>query len=176
MFRPIASAVLAAPLLLACFIPAALAHVTLEAGKAPAGSYYKAVLRVPHGCEGSATTRIRVQIPDGVTAVKPQPKPGWQLAIVTGKLKAPFDDGHGNQITEGITELSWSGGPLPDAYYEEFWFRAKLPDGAVGSSVYFPVVQECEKGVTRWIEIPAPGKSADDYREPAPRVELTPKP
>jgi uncharacterized protein YcnI len=39
-----------------------------------------------------------------------------------------------------------------------------------------PVVQECEKGIHRWIEIPAEGKSADDYKEPAPGIKLLPRP
>jgi uncharacterized protein YcnI len=41
--------------------------------------------------------------------------------------------------------------------------------------LYFPAVQECEKGVHRWIEIPEPGKSARDYKEPAPALKLGPK-
>jgi uncharacterized protein YcnI len=36
---------------------AAMAHVTLETAEAPAGSYYKAVMRVGHGCEGSPCAR-----------------------------------------------------------------------------------------------------------------------
>jgi len=169
-----ARAAVAAAILSAAFVPPAAAHVTLEAGQAPADSYYKAVLRVPHGCEGTGTTRIRVQIPDGVTAVKPQPKAGWTLTIVNGKLAEPYDDGHGNKITEGVREVGWSGGPLPDAYYEEFVFRGKLPN-APGRVLYFPVVQDCEKGVHRWIEIPAAGKTPGDYKEPAPALTLTPK-
>jgi periplasmic copper chaperone A len=34
------------------------------------------------------------------------------------------------------------------------------------------VVRECESGVHRWIEIPQDGKSAADYKEPAPDVKL----
>src|SRR5262245_1228307 len=56
-------------------------HVTLEGKQAPADSYYKAVLNVPHGCKESPTVRIRVRIPEGVISVKPQPKQGWKLAI-----------------------------------------------------------------------------------------------
>jgi uncharacterized protein YcnI len=41
--------------------------------------------------------------------------------------------------------------------------------------LYFPVVQECEKGVHRWIEIPAAGKSPGDYPSPAPGLKLVPK-
>ena len=40
---------------------------------------------------------------------------------------------------------------------------------------YFPLVQECEKGVHRWIEIPAAGKSGHDLAEPAPALKLLPK-
>ncbi|QQO12846.1 DUF1775 domain-containing protein [Bradyrhizobium diazoefficiens] len=41
--------------------------------------------------------------------------------------------------------------------------------------LYFPVVQECESSVNRWIEIPEGGKSSADYKEPAPGVKLLPK-
>ena len=51
----------------------ALAHVTLENQEAKAGASDKGTLRVPHGCEGTATTAIRVKIPDGVIGVKPMP-------------------------------------------------------------------------------------------------------
>lgn len=159
---------------LAALAASASAHVTLERNEAPAGSTYKAVLRVGHGCDGSATVAIRVQIPDGVIAVKPMPKPGWTLETTIGPYPAPvkyFED----TLTEGVREISWSGGNLPDAWYDEFVFRGQLPTGEPGTTIYFPVVQECETGVHRWIEIPAEGKSADDYEEPAPGVALTPK-
>jgi periplasmic copper chaperone A len=152
----------------------AQAHVTFEMAQGPAGGPYKAVLRVSHGCDGSATTRIRVRIPEGVTDVKPQPKPGWQLATTVGKLDKPFDAGHGRTLTEGVTEVSWSGGRLADEHYDEFVMRVQLPDRP-GAVVYFPVVQDCDKGVLRWIEIPAAGKKADDYKEPAPGVTLVPR-
>ncbi len=150
------------------------AHVTLERREAPADSFYKATLRSPHGCKGSPTVRIRVRLPDGVTAVKPQPKQGWKLEITRVKLAKPLDDGHGGKITETVGEVSWSGGRLLDEHFDEFAMMMRLPD-APGTTLYFPVVQECEQGVHRWIEIPEPGKSARDYREPAPALQLTPK-
>lgn len=150
----------------------ALAHVTMEVQQATAGSTYKAVLRVPHGCAGAATLKVRVQIPEGFIAVKPMPKAGWTLDIVKGKYEGSYDL-HGGKLTEGAKELSWTGN-LPDDYYDEFVFRGTLTKAfAVGSTVYFPVVQECEGGkAERWIEIPADGKSADDYEAPAPGVRI----
>ena len=108
----------------ACF-----AHITLETRQAPAGSTYKAVLRVPHGCEGSPTVAIRVKIPEGVYNLKPMPKPGWTIETKNGKYAKSYDPGHGNaKVTEGVVELSWSGGKLPDDHYDEFVFRAALGD------------------------------------------------
>jgi uncharacterized protein YcnI len=71
---------------LLCATPA-FAHVTFEQGQAAVGSTYKAVLRVPHGCDGNATVKIRVQIPEGVISVKPMPKAGWETTTVKGAYK-----------------------------------------------------------------------------------------
>ena len=153
------------------------AHITLDNQQAPVKSTYKAVLRVGHGCEGGKpTTAIRVRIPEGVIAVKPMPKPGWRLAIVKGKYAKTYDY-YGTPLGEGVTEVAWTGGELPDEWYDEFVFRGRLADFAPGTIVYFPVVQECPDGaVHRWIEIPGPGKGADDYEEPAPGVTIVEKP
>ena len=66
----------------------ASAHVTLENHQATVGLSYKAVFAVPHGCAGSATVKIRVQIPEGVVAAKPMPKFGWNLETIKGKYAA----------------------------------------------------------------------------------------
>lgn len=154
----------------------AFAHVTLETQQAPVGSTYKAVLRVPHGCKGAATTKVRVRIPEGVIAVKPMPKPGWTLETAKGKYEKAYDY-YGTPTAEGVTEVSWSGGKLLDEHYDEFVLRAYLTaDLNPDTTLYVPIVQECEGGaVERWIEIPAAGKSADDYKFPAPGVKLMPK-
>ena len=105
--------------------------------------------------------------------VKPMPKPGWKLDVVRGKYQQPMSV-RGTKVTEGVTEVDWSGGNLPDAYYDEFVITGYIADEAqAGQTMYFRVVQECEKGVHRWIEIPAAGQ---DYPEPAPGLTLLPKP
>ncbi|HEY4319369.1 MAG TPA: DUF1775 domain-containing protein [Herbaspirillum sp.] len=146
----------------------ACAHITLDNQQAVAGSYYKAVFKVPHGCKGSATLKIRVRIPEGVIAVKPQPKAGWKIDTVEGAYPKAYAL-HGAQVTSGVREVSWSG-KLPDAYFDEFVFQAYLtPDMPAGRVVYFPVVQECEKGVERWIDLKQPSD------KPAPHLTLVPK-
>jgi uncharacterized protein YcnI len=155
---------------------ASLAHITLEARQAPVGASYKAVLRVPHGCDGTATTSLRVKIPEGIVSIKPMPKPGWTIELIKGKYAKTHEASENAKVSEGVVEIAWSGGKLPDAYYDEFVFRAFVAtDVEPGKPVYFPVVQQCEKGVHRWIEIPAAGKSIDDYPEPAAELTITPK-
>ena len=140
----------------------AFAHATLETNEARIGGTYKAVLRVPHGCDGTATTAIRIKIPDGVIAVKPMPKPGWTLDTKSGPYGKTYTHFHNAKLSEGVTEVTWSGGKLPDAHYDEFVFTSFLArDLEPGKILYFPVVQECEKGVHRWIEVPAAGQSGD---------------
>ena len=155
---------------LAAATPAS-AHITLQTGTAAVGSYYKAVLRVPHGCQGSPTTAIKVRIPEGVISVKPQPKTGWKIDMTRGDYATSYTL-HGATITSGVKELSWTGGPLPDDYYDEFVFQAYLaPSLKAGDKLYFPVVQECEQGVDRWIDTSG-AKGGDN---PAPGLKLTPK-
>jgi uncharacterized protein YcnI len=155
----------------------AAAHVYLEGKQATVGASYKAVFAVPHGCSGSPTVKIRVQIPEGVIAVKPMPKAGWNVDVVEGKYAGEYDY-HGNKLSSGVKEVAWSGGELPDHNYDEFVVSSFLTDSLKpDTTLYFPVVQECEKGVSRWIEIPAEGAGpTHEGKSPAPGVKLLPKP
>ena len=156
----------------------ASAHISLESSQATIGAAYKAVFAVPHGCAGSATIKIRAQIPEGVIAVKPMPKAGWSVDIIKGKYSTEYDY-HGEKLSEGVKEVAWSGGRLPDGNYDEFVISTFLTGGLrLSTMLYFPVVQECEQGISRWIDIPAEGSVAHghDSKSPAPGVKLMPKP
>jgi periplasmic copper chaperone A len=154
----------------------ASAHITLKAKEATIGTPYDAVFVVPHGCAGSATTKIRVQIPEGVIAIKPMPTAGWNVETVTGKYAAAYAY-QGSSVSEGAREVVWSGGKLPDHTREEFAISTFLTGGLKPDTVlYFPTVQECEQGVSRWIDIPADPAHAHDSKWPAPGVTLLPKP
>jgi len=174
----LALAALALPLaLLAPAGAPALAHVTLDLATAPAESYVRLAIRVPHGCGAAATTGIRLQVPEGLTGVHPQPKPGWTLTILPGEPPAgPAGAAPAGEHAAGpmVHELAWRGGPLPSAYYEEFLLMVRTP-AAAGETLWFPFIQECEGGaVTRWIERP----TADTPRPrfPAYGLRLTPRP
>jgi periplasmic copper chaperone A len=117
------------------------AHIGLDRKEAAAGSYYKATFRVPHGCEGSPTIAIRVTLPAGILSAKPQPKPGWTLAVEKATLPEPVKGPHGKSITEVVKSISWSGGSLEDAFFDEFSIQLRLPDEGAGTTLFFPVLQ-----------------------------------
>jgi periplasmic copper chaperone A len=172
MTRTALSLVLAA-LLVASFALPAAAHVTANPSEA-SSLYFKTDFRIPHGCDGSATTAVRVQIPEGVTNAKPQVVAGWEIEVIRTELDEPVEGGHGETITDRVSEIAWRGGPLPDAHLQEFGLSMRLPDAAdvEGGVLWFPVVQECEDGEHRWIEIPDTVEQWGDLDEPAPYVRL----
>ena len=151
---------------------AAGAHPSLERQEATVGAPYKAVVRVPHGCEGSPTVRVGVQIPEGVIGVKPMPKPGWAIETMRGAYAEAHPYYHGAVLKEGVREIVWSG-RLADDHYDEFvfvGFMAKTLSG--GGRIHFPTFQECEQGQQAWADIPAAGQSSHDVKYPAPGVRL----
>jgi uncharacterized protein YcnI len=152
----------------------AAAHVTIDPAEGPADGYATLQVQVPHGCDGSATKAVRVQIPESVPSVTPQVHPGWDVATKEGPKDAV--ELHGETVTRGIKEVVWTAadaGPLPDGRLDLFGMSVKLPAGEPGDPVYFPTVQECVKGKSAWIQIPQAGESEDDLESPAPAVVLT---
>ena len=161
---------LALILSMAVTFPAA-AHVTLEKNSTKPGSFFKTVLKVPHGCDGSPTEKLRVEIPEGIIAVKPMPKPGWQIETTKGKYAKSYAF-HGKDVTEGVTAISWTGGSLPDEYYDEFVFSAYAAATlSPKSKLYFKVTQSCADGELEWSEIPAKG-TGKELERPAPSLQL----
>lgn len=162
----LAAALLAAP---------ALAHVVLHEPQAMAGSSYRAVFRVGHGCDGQPTTGLRVYLPTGVRGARPMPKPGWTLSTRRAPLAEPYTS-HGKTIREEVVEISWQAqGPqqaLPDDWYDEFVVRLSLP--AQAGLLWFRVLQSCGESVLDWHEVPAPGQSTRGLKVPAALLEVLP--
>jgi uncharacterized protein YcnI len=153
----------------AVFLPIVVsAHVTIEPRNALAGSYAKLTFRVSHGCDGSPTKQITVKLPEGVLSVKPQVHTGWNITTKKVKLVKPASL-HGKEITESVSEVTWSGGLLSDEFMDEFAISMKLPESASGP-LAFPVIQECKKGTLQWTEIAKDDKSHSDF--PAPLLIL----
>jgi periplasmic copper chaperone A len=151
----------------------ASAHVSLEAKQSKVGAGYKAVFGIPHGCEGQPTTEVSIDIPEGVIAVKPMPKPGWTLALQKGPYARSYKFYHGEARSDGVKRVTWSGGSLPDDYFDQFvlstFIAGELEPGA---DLYFPVTQKCANGELHWSEVPAAGQDAHSLEHPAPGLAL----
>ncbi|MDB5886025.1 MAG: nuclear export factor [Polaromonas sp.] len=152
----------------------ALSHVSLENRSALAGSSYKAVFQVGHGCDGSATTGLSIRIPTGFIDARPYQKAGWTLSVQREKLAAAGEI-HGKPVADAVNVVSWTANSLEsaqaDAHLDEFMLRGKLPD--TGGPLWFKVLQTCEKGSKDWNEIPAAGISQKSLKLPAVLLEVT---
>ena len=162
------------PLAAACALTAvsivtAFAHSTLERAEAPAGSY-KAVLRIPHGCDGQATHTVRIDLPEGFIGAKPMPKAGWQLATEKGDYAKTYKL-HGKEVSSGVKSVTWSGGDLADEFFDEFAINGSL-SADPGAKLPFIVTQLCKDGQVAWKEIAAEGQDPHSLKFPAPFVTI----
>lgn len=133
--------------------PAARAHVVVAPTMAAPGAVETLNFVVGHGCDGQPTTALRVELPNTVTAVQPQPKPGWTASV--------------EALADGGRAVTWRGGePLTKA--DGFAVRARLP--SEGSKVAFVAVQMCGAATVRWDE-PTPAGAAKP-KHPAPSLTL----
>jgi uncharacterized protein YcnI len=167
------SSALAAGTLLALAAPlAASAHVTVEPSSSAAGSYSVLTFALGHGCEGSPTTAITIDIPEGIASATPTVNPGWDVAKIAVEAAEPATDSHGEAATSRTGQIVYTAkAPLPDGIRDTFEVSVKLPDDAAGDTLAFPVLQTCEVGETRWDEVTADGEAEPQH--PAPTISVT---
>ena len=152
---------------------AANAHVSIAEDTAEAGSYQVLTVSVPHGCDGSATTGIAIQIPSGVNAVTPTRHANYTVEKVMEELESPITDSHGNEVTERVDQIVYTATtPLPEGQRDAFELSLQIPEDAADSTLYFPTVQTCEEGETAWVQVPEDGQDGDDLESPAPGIEI----
>ncbi len=148
---------------------AASAHIVLAEDEAASGSYYAGAFRVGHGCDGKATTSVKIALPEGVLTARPRPKTGWTIDIEKAPLAAPVKGEGGREITERVAAITWTGSLDPD-YFDVFEIMMKLPQSE--GPIYFPTVQSCGDEVLSWTDIPAAGQAWHDVPHPAPILTL----
>lgn len=148
------------------------AHVTATPSTAAAGAYTVVTFSVGHGCEGSPTTKIEIQVPESVLSVTPSRNPFYDVEKTIEKLDEPVADAHGNEVTERTASIVYTAStPLPDGERDAFELSFQLPD-AEGETLSFPTIQTCQKGETGWTEVPADGQDAEELENPAPAFEV----
>lgn len=158
---------------LSTWASAAFPHIVLQDGAAAANASYRATFRVGHGCDGAATTGIKISIPAGFAGAQPMPKAGWTVRSVTGKLAEPYT-AHGKTFTEGVVEIHWTANSadtaLPSDFYDEFVLRGTTP--AKPGPLWFKVLQTCTQGSVGWVEVPTDGTSTKGLKSPAALLDV----
>jgi uncharacterized protein YcnI len=143
---------------------AAAAHVTVNPNKVPAESFARFDVRVPNERPDASTVEVTLQLPPGLVLVSFQPKPGWKRTVEMEQLTEPIEV-FGEQVTERIASVTWSGGEIAPGEFDEFGMSARMP-AEEGAELVFPSIQTYSSGeVVRWIGPP-------DADTPAPRVTL----
>ncbi len=152
---------------------AAYAHISVS-GPAFAGATHEATFGVGHGCDGADTYRVKVQIPAGITSVRPMDSTFGKAVLEK--------DAAGN-----VTAVVWTK-PLADVLPEDSSFykltvRLKLPETPF-KTLHFPTIQTCRSAdgtetVAEWTSTsgehgshdPGTGAPAD---HPAPALFVLP--
>lgn len=152
----------------------AQAHVTVTPNTTDAGAYSVLTFSFGHACEGSPTTSMAIQIPEGINAATPTLNQGWTVEKVMAKLDTPIVDGHGNAVTERVDQIVYTAKePIIDGVRDTFEIQVQLPEDAAEETLAFPTVQTCEQGETAWVQLPAAGQDSHDLDAPAPMFDVT---
>lgn len=155
---------LAALAVVSAFSFSAHAHVSLASGPAFADKSQKITFSVGHGCEGSDTVKVEIEIPTQITSVR-------GLASDFGKVTVTRDPNDTNAATN-IRRLTWTkpaGTELDeDVGFYEITLRGKVANQPF-TQVQINVHQTCANGAEEhWTA--APGASGS----PAPILKVVP--
>lgn len=146
----------------------AQAHITVGSGPAIANSNNEVTFTVGHGCAGADTYRVTIDLPAGVTGVRP-------LRSDFGALSVAKD------LAGTITSVSWQkslADALPaDIALYKLVIRLKTPDQPF-STLYFAAHQTCRAAdgtmtTVDWVGTPAQATDGGTI-EPAPGLPIVP--
>jgi uncharacterized protein YcnI len=172
MRRRLAAGLIAFTWVMLGYSSTAWAHVTVDPASAPQGAEITLGFRVPSEEPNADTVKIQIFFPTvhPILGVDPEPIRGWEDTVVTQQLKVPVqtDDG---PVSSVVSEVQWSGGPIPPGNFEEFHVLAQsLPTNT--DQVVFKALQTYSNGdIVRWID---PVTVADpNPPHPTPILKLT---
>ncbi|RKP27690.1 hypothetical protein SYNPS1DRAFT_26669 [Syncephalis pseudoplumigaleata] len=150
------------------------AHVSITPPKINADTYSSIAFRIPHGCNGSPTTKVTVKLPTNTSSVKGAFIPGWQISTTTRPLEVPFKS-DGKEVNTTVDTVTWSAdtagnNSLPDTAYMDFGLTLKTPiKPNANDKLAFDLYQVCTNGSNNWTD------TAPNGEHPQPAVTLLPK-
>ena len=141
-----------AVLALAAVPLAASAHVTVTPSGTAAGSYTVLTFAYSHGCEGSPTTAIAIDIPESIASVSPTLNPNYTIE------KVADGDRTSQVVYTAIT-------PVPDGYRDTIELSLQLPEDAAGETLGIGIVRAVDFAKRALVvETPVPGSAVAGIR------------
>lgn len=134
-----------------CIAAPASAHIHTDPEEVKAGTSNEVGFIIEHGCDGSPTIQVELQLPDGVTDISAEDQDGFAASV----------DG---QVVE------FTGGSLPDGTEHSFTVTFTAPSEA--GTIDVPLIQTCEEGSNDWIQPEVEGQPEPEY--PAPQLAIAP--
>ncbi|KAI8878137.1 hypothetical protein K501DRAFT_259204 [Backusella circina FSU 941] len=141
------------------------AHVHISPAYSEPGLAYSGGFSVPHGCNGSATTALTVNVDSSVTDFKPQEISNWTLSI-----------NYQDTTNKTINNVTWSGGYLEANATLLFPVNFTTPKvdltNKQNETIYFPTIQNCVVGTNEWTLTGTESASTDPKAEAAPALAI----
>lgn len=135
------------------FFAPSFAHVVVKPAEVGIGAFQTFTVGVPNE-KDNPTVGLRLLIPEGVTYVSPNVKPGWNVEVAK--------KGEGEDAP--VSEITWSGGSIPQGQRDDFIFSAKVP--AKEATLAWKAYQTYQDGETvEWIH-ESTGDHEDETKPP----------
>lgn len=122
----------------------AAAQTRLEPAEGPSGGDVDLTLRVEGACGAGGLAAARLEIPEGLLRVRPQPADGWRMTVQDGALAYIYNF-RGALISSGVKEIEWRA-EKPTAGEVAFEARASLAPLPAGERLSFGVNLICADG------------------------------
>ncbi|MCY1078143.1 YcnI family copper-binding membrane protein [Archangium lansingense] len=143
----------------------ASAHISVASGPGFANTTQEIAFGVGHGCAGADTYTVRIEIPAGVTSVRPVRSDFGKVSVeknAAGDVTAVVWQKADQELLEG------------DISYYKLTVRLKVPNKPF-TTLYFPTHQTCKASdgtlsTTDWVGTPTSGAGV----EPAPELNIVP--
>lgn len=91
----------------------AFAHIIVKPSSVGIASVQTFDIQVPTE-KDNATIGLRLLVPDGLSNVVPNVKPGWDINVVKNG--------------DTVTEIDWTNGNIPSGQRDDFYFSAQVPE------------------------------------------------
>lgn len=122
------------------------AHVIVKPSTAPIASEQTFDMSIPSETDAS-TVGVKLIIPEGLTNVIPNVKPGWNITVIKNG--------------DTVTEIDWTDGNIPAGQKDDFYFSAQVP--ATTKTLIWKAYQTYDDGsTTNWDANPTTIKAGQE--------------